>query len=407
MISDANKGIAAGGIEYNHLNMPTKITVSNGGSNNGVIDYVYTADGIKLQKKKTQGGVTTTTDYIGNYVYENGALKQFNQPEGYVEPDGNGWQYVYRYTDIWGNTRLTYADDNGNGSIDPSTEIRREQNYYPFGMEHKGYNTVLNGVKNNLKTYQKQEFTEDLGLNTHEWKYRISDPATGRFWQIDPLAEKYTYNSTYAFQENKLGSGIELEGLENLEFEDQMFLEMSREAQAVAAEVGSVVDKFFVSVKNTYKKIVSKIGGETVSNTTTVEISETTTSRTNLEEYISNINPGEDGVSIMPDTPVTKTETKMSVNLKNTSTVKIPIRGPVSVTEKLSVSENFQTQDVTVSGSADLGVSQNGNSASTYISGSTSSNSGNIKVQAGVRATVKNDNTSSTFTFGFEHEIKD
>lgn len=30
----------------------------------------------------------------------------------------------------------------------------------------------------------------------------------------DPLAEKYTYNSTYAFQENKMGMGRELEGLE-------------------------------------------------------------------------------------------------------------------------------------------------------------------------------------------------
>jgi len=31
---------------------------------------------------------------------------------------------------------------------------------------------------------------------------------------IDPLAEKYPYNSTYAFQENKMGLGRELEGLE-------------------------------------------------------------------------------------------------------------------------------------------------------------------------------------------------
>jgi hypothetical protein len=31
---------------------------------------------------------------------------------------------------------------------------------------------------------------------------------------IDPLSEDYTYNSTYAFQENKIGMGIELEGLE-------------------------------------------------------------------------------------------------------------------------------------------------------------------------------------------------
>lgn len=31
---------------------------------------------------------------------------------------------------------------------------------------------------------------------------------------IDPLAEKYAYNSTYAFQENKMGMGRKLEGLE-------------------------------------------------------------------------------------------------------------------------------------------------------------------------------------------------
>ncbi len=31
---------------------------------------------------------------------------------------------------------------------------------------------------------------------------------------MDPLAEEYAYNSPYAFQENKLGMGVELEGLE-------------------------------------------------------------------------------------------------------------------------------------------------------------------------------------------------
>jgi RHS repeat-associated protein len=217
MISDANKGISS--VEYNHLNMPTKITVT--GSNAGTLDYVYAADRTKLRKINSNG---TTTDYIGNFVYEGGSLKQITHPEGYIEPDGTGgYDYVYRYTDIWGNTRLTYADDNKDGSIDPSNEIRREQNYYPFGLEHKGYNGMTYGVENNLKTYQGQEFTKDLGLDVHEWRFRMSDPAIGRFWQIDPLADEYVYNSTYAFQENKLGMGIELEGAELLKrFQDGM-----------------------------------------------------------------------------------------------------------------------------------------------------------------------------------------
>jgi RHS repeat-associated protein len=210
MVSDANKGIT--GIEYNHLNMPTEIKFNN--SDTQKINYTYTADGIKLRKVTVDESNTTTTDYADNFVYENNTLKQFYHEEGYVEPDGSGsFDYVYQYSDIWGNTRLTYADDNDDGSVD-SSEIRREQNYYPLGMEHKGYNSVLVGAKNNLKTYQGQEFIDDLGLNMHEWKYRMSDPAIGRFWQVDPLAEDYLYNSTYAFAENKLGMGIELEGAE-------------------------------------------------------------------------------------------------------------------------------------------------------------------------------------------------
>jgi len=30
-------------------------------------------------------------------VYENDALQFFNQPEGYVEPDGGAYNYVYQF----------------------------------------------------------------------------------------------------------------------------------------------------------------------------------------------------------------------------------------------------------------------------------------------------------------------
>ncbi len=58
-------------------------------------------------------------------------------------------------------------------------------------------------IQNKEKTFQGQRFDDDLGLNWVQFKWRNHDPQIGRFIEIDPLSEKYVYNSTYAFSENK------------------------------------------------------------------------------------------------------------------------------------------------------------------------------------------------------------
>ena len=105
---------------------------------------------------------------------------------------------------------------NANGDI----EITDINNYYPFGMNH--LQNMKQEMFNNFNPsatpynykYQGQELQE-TGFYSFKWRNYISD--VGRFFNIDPLAEKYTYNSTYAFQENKMGLGRELEGLELLQ----------------------------------------------------------------------------------------------------------------------------------------------------------------------------------------------
>jgi len=185
MKTDANKGIT--NILYNHLNLPTQVTI--GGQN---ITYTYDATGVK--QSKLVAGVTT--NYAGNYVYEGSALQFFNHAEGYYNVTGNTsgnitGDYVYQYKDHLGNVRLSYRDNDNNGSIAQS-EIIEESNYYPFGLKHKGYNNVVSSNGNSVaqkKLYNGKELQDDLGLNIYDYEARNYQADLGRFMQIDPLAE--------------------------------------------------------------------------------------------------------------------------------------------------------------------------------------------------------------------------
>jgi RHS repeat-associated protein len=93
--------------------------------------------------------------------------------------------------------------------------LMEENGYYPFGLIQKGISSRAAGtLQNKDKTFQGQKFDDDLGIDYYSFKWRNHDPQIGRFIEIDPLADEYEYNSTYAFSENKVTSHVELEGLE-------------------------------------------------------------------------------------------------------------------------------------------------------------------------------------------------
>jgi hypothetical protein len=58
-------------------------------------------------RDKSKSGASTGS---ATFVYEAGVLQFFNTAEGYVEPKGLGWEYVFQYGDHLGNIRLSYAD---------------------------------------------------------------------------------------------------------------------------------------------------------------------------------------------------------------------------------------------------------------------------------------------------------
>jgi RHS repeat-associated protein len=50
--------------------------------------------------------------------------------------------------------------------------------------------------------------------NSLNYTFRMHDPRVGRFFVADPLFRDYAYNSPYAFSQNRVIDGVELEGLE-------------------------------------------------------------------------------------------------------------------------------------------------------------------------------------------------
>jgi len=65
--------------------------------------------------------------------------------------------------------------------------------------------------------YNGMEFQDELGLDWYDLGARNHDPALGRFMNLDPLAEDYVHQSTYAFAANNPIYYIDFngEGVEN------------------------------------------------------------------------------------------------------------------------------------------------------------------------------------------------
>ncbi|PGH38595.1 MAG: hypothetical protein CRN43_14170 [Candidatus Nephrothrix sp. EaCA] len=87
--------------------------------------------------------------------------------------------------------------------------------YYPFGLPMGGRQF---NEKNYRFGFQNQEKDNEVaGVGNHiNFKFRGYDPRTSRFWSVDPMASSYPWNSTYAFSENRVIDGVELEGAEKL-----------------------------------------------------------------------------------------------------------------------------------------------------------------------------------------------
>ena len=195
---DYNKGISF--ISYDRFGSPKKVTFGNKSS----IEYVYSADGIKLKTRHItavpQGGTGSSssntnyimskdsTDYIGDFVYHNNKFTRYNWGNGYIVPTSSSSGYAYRFyfKDHQGNNRVvtTYT-----GTVKQTTH------YYPDGVTHD--KSTEQGEQK--YKYNGKELDRMHGLDWYDYAARQYDPTTGMFTSMDPLCEKYYHISPYVY----------------------------------------------------------------------------------------------------------------------------------------------------------------------------------------------------------------
>ena len=197
---------------YYYLNLPTQINFDSSNK----IEYFYDTLRVKLEKKVIENSTITTTDYANGFIYENSALQFFNTSEGYVEPSGTDFDYIYQFKDHLDNIRLSYFDVNQNNATPVSLSIKEEHNYYPFGLKHKGYNANINGTHHKYMFGSKEYDESFQSLNTYDFGARNYDPALGRWMNIDPLAEMMRRHSPYNYAFNNPIFFIDPDGMSPL-----------------------------------------------------------------------------------------------------------------------------------------------------------------------------------------------
>ncbi len=178
MTKDLNKNISS--IQYNSLNLPSKVSFSNG----KYMDYVYSATGEKRSVTYnviSSGGNYT---YCDNFIYYNGSLNKILVDGGYISISGTTPTYHYYLKDHLGNNRVV---------VDASGTVKQVTHYYPFG----GFFGESTGSSYQAYKYNGKEFERLISEDWYDYGARHMDGM--RFTTMDPMAEKYYNISPYAY----------------------------------------------------------------------------------------------------------------------------------------------------------------------------------------------------------------
>ncbi|WP_163325478.1 DUF6443 domain-containing protein [Draconibacterium mangrovi] len=167
---------------FDEIDLPKKYTKGAQYS-----QYEYDAAGTKWSKTAVTSG-TSTMEYYGSFIYQDGTLDRVLTSEGYYLVS-NG-KYHYNLKDHLGSTRMVVSYSGSTPTVEQVIE------YYPFGSMFSENNLSKNKYLYNGKELQNEFF------ENYDYGARFYDSELGRWHVIDNKAEKYYGTSPYSYALN-------------------------------------------------------------------------------------------------------------------------------------------------------------------------------------------------------------
>lgn len=148
MQMDKNKSLNEGSITYNYLNLPQLVQKTT----TAYVRYTYDATGRKL-KQLAVDETEKTTEYLGEFLYENGNLQLINHDEGRVVMTGQTPEYQYFLKDHLGNVRTTFTTkEEETESVLATLETANETNDRGYFLKYDDVRTVNHALFDHTNT---------------------------------------------------------------------------------------------------------------------------------------------------------------------------------------------------------------------------------------------------------------
>ncbi|NVK66975.1 MAG: hypothetical protein HWE22_20450, partial [Flavobacteriales bacterium] len=199
-----------------------------------------------------------------NFVWEGVVNYAYTQSEGIV-----GRKY-YELSNHLGNVlevisdRKVWIDKNGTHVY--SADVVSYSDYYPYGMLLPGRHGEEHNANDYRYSFQGQEHDDEVKGkgNSINYKFRMYDVRLGKFLSLDPLAPQYPHNSPFAFAENRVIDGVELEGLEFIEAGKNVFFMYEGELYIHILHVGDnfaplTVNKLHLSTEENFGEMFNNM----------------------------------------------------------------------------------------------------------------------------------------------------